>query len=108
MELPFRAKRVDLPARDGGRCARAFVEAEVVAVSRRVVKLPDGASGSSVQRLDGFPFPQAMKKNEASLGHDRSAEALADVSLPNQRRPAFRPGLCEIIARVDATTLRAE
>src|SRR5439155_9031277 len=54
MQLPFGAKGEDLALRDRRRCPRAFVETEVVAVTRGIIKAPEELAAAGLEAFDGF------------------------------------------------------
>ena len=63
-----------MPPLDHRHRARPFVEAEVVAVGRRVAVLPDRRAGGGIERLDHFPIADAVKQDGLAVGDDRSAQ----------------------------------
>ena len=64
VKQPFGAVGVNAAIGDGRSGARAFVEAKIVAVMRRIIKTPRRPACFGVQALDGFLVLQAMEKDK--------------------------------------------
>ena len=104
----FRAEGVDLPSGDDRGSARAFVKAEIVAVSSRVFEFPDRLARCGVERFDHFFSAEAMEENQAAVGDDGAAEPLADVFFPNDRRAAGGERIRNVVAGIDAVAVGPE
>src|SRR4030095_14327278 len=74
---------------------RPFVEAEVVAIRRRVAVLPLCLAGRRVHRLDDFAVRHALKEDDAALDDDGPAEALTDRAARNDARSPGAPGVAQ-------------
>jgi hypothetical protein len=106
MELPLRAERVDNPVCDNGHGTRPFVESEVVTIRCRVPVAPLFGAGAGIERLDHLAIVDAMKQDEAAVGHDWTAEPLSDWLGPHDLRAARSPVVSERWPSVDAVALR--
>ena len=108
MQLPFGAKGEDLALRDRRRCPRAFVETEVVAVTRGIIKAPEELAAAGLEAFDGFLVAGSMEQNQAAAGNGRAAEALADFLSPDNIRPFFGPHLSQVGAGINTIACRAK
>jgi hypothetical protein len=86
VQLPFRAERIDDAVGDDRRGARPFVEAEVVAVGRRIRVAPDAVARPRIDRLDDLFATDAMKQDDARPDDDGAGEAGADLLAPDDLR----------------------
>src|SRR5207237_3668096 len=83
VELSLGAKGVDDAIGDHGHRARALVEAEIVAVGRRIRVLPQRLAAGGVDSFDDLAIRDAMEEDDAILNDDRAAESLADRPAPD-------------------------
>ena len=108
MQLSLGAERVDDAVGDDRRGARPFVEAEVVAVCRRVLVPPHRRARPGVERIDDLLRADAMENDDPILDDDRCGEALADGLAPHDPRPLRRPRFGKGGSCVDAVSVGAE
>ena len=74
MKHSFGAKGEHTACGNGGRGPRALVEAEIIAVARRVIPLPALFAGQGIQTLHGFLVRQPVKEDQPALADDGCAE----------------------------------
>src|ERR1051325_5790529 len=102
---PPTMSRTALPSTSG---ARAFVETEIVAITGRIIEAPKWLACRFAEALHCLLVIHAMEENNFPQRHDRAAEALADLPLPNDRRPFFWPAFGEVGGGVSAVAVGAE
>ena len=108
MERSFGSEGIDFARRDGGRCARSFVEPEVVAVSGWVLEMPEGLALGTIQAFDHLLIAQAMEDDEFAVEDGWPAKPLADDSLPQDSWSLWRPGAGQVMLRIDAIVAGAK
>ncbi len=93
MELALRAEGVDDAIGDHRHGARPFIEAEVVAVGRRIGVAPHRCASLRVERLEHFLVADAMEQQHPVLDDSRSGKGLANLLAPDDLRAGRSPRL---------------
>src|SRR6185369_3874740 len=91
IQVTFRAESVDLIARNGRDSARAFIETEIILVSRRIAVRPERLARSGIEAFDSFLVADPVEENKFPAGYGWSAEPLANFPLPDDRRHFLWP-----------------
>src|SRR5262245_56586837 len=108
MEHPLGTKSVDSPAINSRRSPRALIKTEVISIIRRIIERPEPTACLGIQAFDLFLVPGSMKQNQSVARHDRAAEPLSNLPLPEDGQTGLRQRVSDIGRRVVAVPSRAE